>query len=112
MLFNGNPVFQTDIQSNVGMFLDNKDKKCLRLVRSDKLLSYEELLGKDGTVSVHHENIQSLAIEMLQIKHCQSREIVTDISTQVTQEQNFRKNRDCRIPSVNTVFHASESTSY
>ena len=45
---------------------------------------------------------------MLQIKHGQFREIVTDIATQVTQEKNFKKYRDCRIPSVNTVFHGSE----
>ena len=53
---------------------------------NDKLSSYEELLEEDGSVSVHHRTIQSLAIEMLQIKHGQSREIVTDIFTQVTQE--------------------------
>ena len=40
---------------------------------------------------------------MLQINHG------TDIVTQVTQEKNFRKHRDCRIPSVNTVFPGSES---
>ena len=44
------------------------------------------ILEIDGSVSVHHRNIQSLSIEMLQIKHGQSREIVTDIFTQVAQE--------------------------
>ena len=34
---------------------------------------------KHGSVSIHHRNIQSLAIEMLQIKHGTTREIVTDI---------------------------------
>ena len=63
-----------------------KDKRYLRLIQNDKLPSYEEVLGKDGSVSVHHRNIQSLAIEMLQIKHGQSCKIVTDIFTQVTQE--------------------------
>ena len=38
--------------------------------------------GKNGSVSVHQRNIQSLAIELLQIKHGQSRKIVTDIFTQ------------------------------
>ena len=59
-----------------------KNKRCLRLIQNDRLPSYEELLEKDGSVSVHHRNIQSLATEMLQIKHGQSREIVNDIFTQ------------------------------
>ena len=50
------------------------------------LTFYEELLKKDASVTVHHRNIQSLAIEMLQIKHGQSHEIVTDLFTQVTQK--------------------------
>ena len=48
--------------------------------------SYEELLGKDRSVSVHHRNIQSFTIEMLQIKHGQSCDIAADIFTQTTQE--------------------------
>ena len=60
-------------------------ESCLGLIQYDKLASYEELLEKDGSVSLHHRNIQSLAIEMLQIKHGQSREITTDIFTQTTQ---------------------------
>ena len=46
-----------------------QDEKCLRLIQNDKLLSYEELLEKDGSVSVHQRNIQSLAVKMLRIKH-------------------------------------------
>ena len=60
-----------------------KVKRRLRLIRNDKLSPYAELLEKDGSVSVHHRNIQSLAIEMLQIKHGKSRKIVTDIFIQV-----------------------------
>ena len=49
-------------------------EKYLRLIHNDKLSSYEELLEKNGSVSVHHKNIQSLAIKMLQIKHGESPE--------------------------------------
>ena len=70
-----------------------KDERCLQLIQNEKLSSFEEILEKEGSVSVHHRNIQSLAIEMLQIKHGQSCETVTDIFTQITQEKNFRKNR-------------------
>ena len=56
------------------------------LIQNDKLSSYEELLEKDRSVFVDHKNIQSLAIEMLQIKHGQSPEIVTDLFTQKRQQ--------------------------
>ena len=56
----------------------------LHLIHNDKLSSYEELLEKDGSVSIHHENIQSLAIEMFQIKHGQSPETVNNIFAQTT----------------------------
>ena len=57
------------------------DERYLRLNQNNKLSSYKELVEKDGSVSVNHRNIQSLAIEMIQIK---SHETVTDIFTQVT----------------------------
>ena len=56
----------------------------------------------DQSVSVHHRNIQSLAIEMLQIKHGQSREFVTDTFIQTIEEYYLRQNRGFRMPSVNT----------
>ena len=64
-----------------------KDERCLRLIQNDKLSHYEEPQEKNVSVSVHHRNIQSLSIEMLQIKHdLKHDKIVTDIFTQVTQE--------------------------
>ena len=74
--------------------IKNLHKRCMRLIHNDKLSSYEELLEKDGSVSVHHKIIQSLAIEMFQIKHGHSPEIVSDIFTQTTQHFNFRQNRE------------------
>ena len=67
---------------------------------------------KDESVSIHHKNIQSPAIEMFQIKHGQSPEIVSDIFTQITKHHNFSLNRDFRIRSVKSVYHGSKNTSY
>ena len=61
-----------------------KDKRYLQPIQNDRLSSYEELL--DGSVSVHHRNTQTLAIEILQIKHGHTHEIVTDVLIQVTQQ--------------------------
>ena len=78
-------------------------ERCLSLIHNDKLSSYEELLEKDESVSIHHKNIQSLAIKMFQIKHGQSPEIVSDIliffSIIISD-----KNRDFRIHSLRNQF--------
>ena len=92
-----------------------KVDRCLWLIQNDKLsrrTHNDEILEIDGSVSVHHINIQSVAIERPHVKHGEFQEIVTDIFAQVTQEWNFWKIRDCTIPSVNAVFNGYESTSY
>ena len=43
-------------------------ERCLRLIYSDKKSTYENLLEKDNSVSIQHENIQPLAIEMFKVK--------------------------------------------
>ena len=49
-------------------------ERCLRLIYSNKRSSYENLL-----VSIHHKNIQALAIEMFKVKHKLCPEITADI---------------------------------
>ena len=39
-------------------------ERALRIVCNDTITSFEELLVKDKTFTIHHQNIQSLAIEM------------------------------------------------
>ena len=39
-------------------------KKALRVVYNDTITSFEEMLIKDKTFTIHHQNIQSLANEM------------------------------------------------
>ena len=87
-------------------------QRYLRLIHNDEMSSYEELLEKDGSVSINHKNILSVVIEMFQIKHEQSPEIVKDICAQTTQHYIFRQTRDFRIRSVKSVYHGSESISY
>ena len=42
-------------------------EKCLGIIHNDKTSSYEELLSKDGTVSMDHNNLQKLVIEIYKI---------------------------------------------
>ena len=71
--------------------------RCLRIVQS----SYENLLVKDGTVSMHHRKIQALAIEKYKIKNDLSTEILSNIFTQRTQNHySLRNASDFQIPFI------------
>ena len=47
----------------------NLHKGCPRLIYNDKNSFYEELLTKDGSVSMHHRSMQALATEFYKIKN-------------------------------------------
>ena len=38
-------------------------ERCLRLIHIDKLSSYEEVLEKDGSVSIHHKISRALLLK-------------------------------------------------
>ena len=42
-------------------------ERCLRIIYSDKKSSFDELLDNDESVSIHHQNIQKLGIEMCNV---------------------------------------------
>ena len=42
-------------------------ERCLHIVYSDKASSFEKLLEKDGSVTKHTRNLQTLATEMFKV---------------------------------------------
>ena len=42
-------------------------ERCLRIVYSDKTSSFENLLERDGSVTIHTRNLQTLATEMFKV---------------------------------------------
>ena len=45
--------------------INRLQERALRLIYNDHISSFKELLSKDGTYTIHEQNIQNLAIEML-----------------------------------------------
>ena len=45
--------------------INRLQEQVLRLIYNDHISSFKELLSKDGTYTIHEQNIQNLAIEML-----------------------------------------------
>ena len=54
-------------------------ERCLRLIYNDKQLTFEELLEKDDSASIHIRNLQTIAIEMYKVMNGGYPEITKEI---------------------------------
>ena len=83
-------------------------ERCLQIMYLDKQTSFEALLEKDGSVSIHNRNIQILATEMFKIKNDLSPEIITELFEQRNEHHyNLRNNVHFITPQIRTVYHGS-----
>ena len=66
-----------------GRTINNKinrlHERCLRIVYSDKTSSFKKLLKKDGSVTIHTRNLQTLATEMFKVYKNLSPAIIADL---------------------------------
>ena len=53
-------------------------ERCLRIVYNDKKSIFNELLIIDGSVSIHHQNLQKLAVVMFKVSRGLSPEIANE----------------------------------
>ena len=53
----------------LGKKINELPERALKIIYGDKTSSFNELLRKDNFVSIHHKNLQALAIEMYKISN-------------------------------------------
>ena len=88
-------------------------ERCLRIIYSDKQSSFEELLEKDSSVSIHQINLQVLATEIYKVRKGVLPAIITELFEHKEEHYyNLRNNAEFAIPAIRTVYHGSESISY
>ena len=85
-------------------------ERCLRLIYNDKQLSFEDLLEKPNSVSIHHKNLQALAIEMFKVHTKTSPEIMQEVFL-VEEQRNYNlwNQTDFVIPQVKSVYNGLEN---
>lgn len=111
--FNYCPLILKLHSCNINNVIRNLYESGLQLNFSDKNSSYEELLLKYGSVSIHHKNIQILMIEMQMSQEWPSSQNCFSIFCLQKQPQNnLWQQRKFRIPSVRSVYHGKKRTSY
>ena len=81
-------------------------ERTLRIVYKDKSLTYEQLLEKDNSFTIHERNLQKLAIEMYKVKHNLCPIPFRDIF------QMKERGADFVVPKINTVNRGEETIRY
>ena len=83
------------------------------MIFNDKHSNFEELLVKDDSVSIHHNNIHTLAIEMYKVVNGMSPEIINDIlKLREITHCNLRHTLQLLVDPIHSVFKGSAPASY
>ena len=69
----------TEVNRSLNTKINRLRELCLRIVYNVKKLNVNELLVKDSSVSIHHQNLQKLAVEMFKVSRGLSFEIVNEL---------------------------------
>ena len=85
---------------------------CRRIVYSDNVSSFEELLHKDRSVSVHVRNIKTLPIEMFKVSNKLTIPLMNGSFVKRNNAYNLCKPSEFVRQKVQSVFHDKESISY
>ena len=80
-------------------------ERALRVTYQDNTSTFQELLNKDNSVSIHHRNLQVLATEMFKIH----RGLSPFVSK--TSLHNLRRNDTFEKHKMHSVYHDTESLS-
>ena len=88
-------------------------ERCLRIIYNDRQSSFDELLNKDSSVSIHIRNIQRLAIEMFKFYNGLSPPLMNNIfKLKEENPYNLRHVSEFSRPLINSVYHGTESISF
>ena len=85
----------------------------LGIIYNDQISSFQERLDKDNSFTVHHFNIQSLAIEMFRVINNIAGTIIGNLFTiYIYHSHNLHSESKFLVPSVCTVHNGQNSIQY
>ena len=87
-------------------------ERALRMIYQDCTSSFDTLLEKDISFSVHDRNIQQLALEMYKVAKDLAPPAISTLFLQCSNNRHTRSQSDFSIPQVNTVYFGQNSRMY
>ena len=91
--------------------INNIHERSLRIVYEDYKSSFEELLQKDNTVTVHERNIQTLAVEVFKVKIGMAPKIMEDIF-QLKERDLYQTKFPFKSHNVRTTYYGTETATF
>ena len=80
-------------------------ERALRIVYKNENLTFQEILDKDHSVTIHHRNLQRLATEMYKIKNKESSLSVTSAGTRDSSTLD-----DFSVKTIKQIYHGEQAT--
>ena len=87
-------------------------ERALRLVYKDTRLSFNELLRKDNSFTIHHRNLQKLATEMYKVTNGLAPPIMKSVFPERAIPFNLRNKNNFRAINVSSVFNGTETITF
>ena len=97
-----------DLNNKINSF----HERALRITYGNRSSSFQDLLKKYKSVSIHYRNIQALAIEMFKVKSNIAPEILEELLAPKTSHYDLRNNNFFKRRRVHFVWHGTELVSY
>ena len=108
--FNYCPLVWMCCNRSLNTKINQLHERCLWIVYNDKESNFNELLVKDCSVSIHHQNLQKLAVKIFKVSRGLSPEIVNKLF-QFREQIPYELRQRCQfqILWVHSVFSGTES---
>ena len=97
---------------NINNRINHLHERALRIAYKDFNSSFQELLEKDNSVTIHHRNLQKLATEMYKVKNGISPKMMQSVFNEAPITYNLRNNRIWSTHNIRTVNYGTETLSF
>ena len=92
--------------------INHLHERALRIAYNDYISTFQSLLDRDKSVTIHYRNIQLLAIEMFKLKNGLAPKIMQNLFPLRENQYSLRYCNIFETSNVKTVYHGTETLSF